>query len=124
MFRLDRVRSVQFLAETFERAEHFDCREYILKQLATIPATWSIEVEFQAELYAVQRKIPASHGRLTATSGGVLWHTHHVHLPEMARYLIGLDLPFVIHQPAELRETLRQLAEQLMQIACAGQGRE
>jgi predicted DNA-binding transcriptional regulator YafY len=54
----------------------------------------------------------------------VLWHTHHVHLPEMARYLIGLDLPFVIHQPAELRETLRQLAEQLMQIACAGQGRE
>ncbi|HEY1353811.1 MAG TPA: YafY family protein [Ktedonobacteraceae bacterium] len=124
MFRLDRVRSVQFLAETFERAEHFDCREYILKQLATIPATWSIEVEFQAELYAVQRKIPASHGRLTATSGGVLWHTHHVHLSEMARYLIGLDLPFVIHQPAELRETLRQLAEQLIQIACAGQGRE
>jgi predicted DNA-binding transcriptional regulator YafY len=117
MFRMDRVRTVQFLAETFERVEHFDCREYIIKQLATIPATWSIEVEFQAELYAVQRKIPASHGTLTAAPSGVLWQTHHAHLPEMARYLIGLNLPFVIHQPPELRETLLHLAEQLIQIA-------
>jgi predicted DNA-binding transcriptional regulator YafY len=121
MFRMDRVRTVQFLAETFERAEHFDCREYIITQLATMPATWSIEVEFQAELYAVQHKIPASHGKLTTTPTGVLWQTYHAHLPEMARYLIGLDLPFVIHQPPELRETLLQLAEQLIQIARKGQ---
>jgi predicted DNA-binding transcriptional regulator YafY len=120
MFRMDRVRSVQFLSETFERAEDFDCREYIIKHLATIPATWSIEVEFQAELYEVQRKIPSSHGTLSATSTGVLFQTHHAHLPEFARYLIGLNLPFVIHQPPELRETLLQLAEQLVRIATAG----
>lgn len=119
MFRMDRVQSVQFLSETFERAEHFDCREYIIKQLATIPATWSIEVEFQAELYAVQRKIPASHGQLSVTPTGVLLRTHHAHLPEMARYLIGLDLPFLIRQPPQLREALQQLAEQLIQIAQA-----
>lgn len=117
MFRMDRVSSVQFLCETFERAEDFDCRAYIIKHLATVPATWSIEVEFQAELYAVQRKIPASHGKLIPTSTGVLFQTHHSHLPEMARYLIGLNLPFVIHQPPELRETFLQLAEQLVQIA-------
>ena len=120
MFRMDRVRSVQFLSETFERAEDFDCREYIIKHLATIPAIWSIEVEFQAELYEVQRKIPSSHGKLTATPTGVHFQTHHAHLPEFARYLIGLNLPFVIHQPPELRETLLQLAEQLVRIANAG----
>lgn len=120
MFRMDRVRSVQFLPETFERAEDFDCREYIIKHLATIPATWSIEIEFQAELYAVQRKIPSSHGTLIATPTGVLFQTHHSHLPEFARYLIGLNLPFVIHHPPELRETLLQLAEYLAQIAKIG----
>jgi len=117
MFRMDRVHSVQFLSETFERAEDFDCREYIIKHLATIPATWSIEVEFQAELYEVQRKIPSSYGKLIATPTGVHLQTHHAHLPEFARYLIGLNLPFVIHQPPELRETLLQLAEQLVRIA-------
>ncbi len=119
MFRMDRVRGVQFLSETFERAEDFDCREYIIKQLATIPATWSIEVEFQAKLYEVQRKIPSSHGTLTETATGVLLQTHHSHLPEFARYLTGLNLPFVIHHPPELREALLQLAEQLVQMANA-----
>lgn len=117
MFRMDRVRNVQFLAETFERVEDFDCRDFVIKRLATIPATWSIEVIFQAELYAVQRKIPASHGTLTATPEGILFQTHHAHLPSMARYLIGLDLPFTIRQPPELRQTLLQLAEQLICIA-------
>jgi hypothetical protein len=35
----------------------------------------------------------------------------------MARYLVGLDLPFVILHPPELREALRHLAEEMMQIA-------
>lgn len=117
MFRLDRVSDVRFLTDTFERAEDFDCQEYVIKHLATIPPTWSIEVMFQAELYLVQQKIPASYGTLTATPDGVHFHTHHNHLPTLARYLIGLDLPFVIHQPPELHTTLFQLAEQIIGIA-------
>ncbi len=120
MFRLDRMQNVQFLRETFERAADFDCQEYVHKQLATIPAVWSIEVVFQTTLSAVQQKIPAYNGNLTVTSGGILFQTHHNHLPSMARYLIGLDLPFTIHQPPELREALLQLAEQLVQIATKG----
>lgn len=121
LFRLDRMRRVQFLADTFTRAEDFDCRAYVIKSLGTIPARWQIEVEFQAELYAVQQKIPSTYGRLTRTETGVLFQTHHNELPTMARYLVGLDLPFNIHRPPELREALRHLAEQMMQIATAGQ---
>ncbi len=37
----------------------------------------------------------------------------------MARYLMALNLPFVIHKPPELREALLRLAEQMTQIAMA-----
>lgn len=117
MFRLDRMKNVQFLQETFTRDEQFDYQAYVRGQLATIPAVWSIEVEFQTTLSAVQQKIPAYHGSLTVTPGGVLFQTHHNHLLSMARFLVGLDLPFVVHQPPELREALIQLAEQLVQTA-------
>ncbi len=117
MFRLDRMREVQFLRDTFERSEDFDCQEYVIKQLATVPDVWSIEVEFQTTLYAVQQKIPAYHGNVTVTPNGVLFQTHHNHLPSMARYLVGLDLPFTVQRPPELREALLQLAEEIVQIA-------
>lgn len=120
LFRLDRVLSMQVLTETFVRGEDFDCRDYVIGQLATIPDRWQIEVEFQADLYIVQRKIPSTHGRLTATPTGVLFQTHHDRLSTMVRYLIGLEIPFIIHQPPELREAMLQLAEQLTQIAKTG----
>jgi len=117
LFRLDRMQDVQFLRDTFEPAEDFDCQAYVIKQLATVPYVWSIEVEFQATLYAVRQKIPAYHGNLTVTPNGVLFQTHHNHLLSMARYLIGLDLPFTVQRPPELREALLQLAEEIVQIA-------
>ncbi|BCL77999.1 transcriptional regulator [Ktedonobacteria bacterium brp13] len=120
MFRMDRMHNVQFLNSTFTRSEDFDCHAYIIKHLATIPATWSIEVEFQAELFIVQHKIPAYYGQLTAIPHGTRFQTHHNHLPSFARYLIGLDLPFIVHHPPELREALQQLAEQISQIAKNG----
>jgi hypothetical protein len=35
----------------------------------------------------------------------------------MARYLMLLNLPFIVHNPPELREALRRLGERIMQIA-------
>lgn len=120
MFRMDRMQNVQFLRDTFERAEDFDCQAYIVKHLATVPPIWSIEIEFQTTLYAVQQKVPATHGTLSVTPTGILFQTHHSHLESFARYLIGLNLPFTILRPPELRETFLQLAAQLVQIAQKG----
>lgn len=116
-FRIDRMQNVQFLRENFKREDDFNCEEYILKHLITVPAVWQIEIEFQATLYAVQQKIPTYHGKLTETPGGVLFQTHHNHLPAMARYLVSLNLSFTILNPPELRETFLQLAEEMVQIA-------
>ena len=113
-FRLDRIQQLEVLEEPFERAEDFDCRAYVMKQKS---AQWHIEVEFQAALYTVQQKIPSSYGTLTATPTGVLFQCQYDNIASMARYLMSLNLPFVIHHPPELREALLQLAEQMVQIA-------
>jgi hypothetical protein len=91
----------------------------VIEQFAGAPARWQIEVEFHAALYAVQQKIPASYGSLTATSDGVLFQCDTDDVAYMARYLMALNLPFVIHHPPELREALLQLAEQMTQVATA-----
>jgi predicted DNA-binding transcriptional regulator YafY len=116
-FRLDGMQQVQVLTETFKRAEGFDCQEYMMRWYVTAATGPRIEVEFQAPLYTVQQKIPASYGSLTATPTGVLFQSQYDDIPGIARYLMGLNLPFVIREPQELREALRLLAEQMMQIA-------
>jgi predicted DNA-binding transcriptional regulator YafY len=119
LFRLDRVRQIQRRTATFQRAADFDCRAYVKKVLADIPAWWTITIEFQAPLYAVQSKVPSSFGPLTETPTGVLLRTHAAFLDEFARYLAGWDLPFVIHEPPELRDAVLHLAQRLMQMATA-----
>lgn len=116
-FRLDRIDHVQFLTETFTRPDDFDCLDYVVKHLTSIPNKWSVEVEFQAELYTVQQKIPSTTGILTKTETGALLQTHHNDLIAMARYLVSLDIPFIIHSPVELRTAMTQLAQQIVQMA-------
>jgi hypothetical protein len=48
-----------------------------------------------------------------------LFQSQYEDLDDMARYLLALNLPFVIHHPPELREALLHLAEQMVQIATA-----
>jgi len=117
IFRLDRIQQVEVLAEAFERTEEFDCRAYVMKQYGEPSARWHIEVEFQAALFTVQQKIPTSYGRLSATPTGVLFQSHVDELEDQARYLMSLNLPFVIHHPPELREALLRLSEQMVKIA-------
>jgi hypothetical protein len=35
----------------------------------------------------------------------------------MARYLMALNLPFIVHQPPALRQALLRLGERMVQIA-------
>lgn len=119
LFRLDRMTQVQVLTESFVRPENFDCQAYVIEHFATGTARWQIEVEFKAPLYTVQQKIPAAYGTLTATSTGVLFQCQYDDINSMARYLVALDFPFVIHQPPALRDALLHLAEAMVQIAKA-----
>jgi hypothetical protein len=116
------MQNVQVLAEPFVRVEGFDCQAYVREHLGKLTPRWQIEVEFHAPLSAVRQKIPASFGSLTATPAGVLFQGQHGDIADTARYLIGLNLPFVVHQPQELRDALLRLAEQMVRSATADQG--
>ena len=116
-FRLDRIQQIDLLTERFERAEDFDCQAYVQEQSIRTPDSFHIEVEFQAALYTVQQKIPASVGQLSATPTGTLFQSQYEDIAGMARYLMSLNLPFVVHNPPELCEALLHLAEQMIQIA-------
>ncbi len=119
-FRLDRIEQVQILPETFEKADDFDFEEF-LKERYTTRSGALIEVEFQADLSTVQQRMRTVYGSLTPTSTGVLYQDQYDDVEGMARYLMMLNLPFVVHQPPALREALRQLGEQMLQIAQASQ---
>jgi predicted DNA-binding transcriptional regulator YafY len=116
-FRLDRIEHVEVHEDTFERDEDFDCRTYVMEKYSKESARWQMEVEFQAPLYTVQQKIPAPYGSLTTTPTGTLFQWQFDNLDSQARYLISLNLPFVVHHPPELREALLKVAEQVIQIA-------
>lgn len=119
VFRLDRVQQVQYSGEIFERPEEFDCYAYMVEHLAKASAHWQIEVEFYAPLELIQQKIPSSYGTLTATSAGTLFQYQYGDLDSTALYLVGLNVPFAVHRPPELREALLRRAEQMMQFAVA-----
>jgi predicted DNA-binding transcriptional regulator YafY len=115
-FRLDRIQNVQVLAETFEKASDFDYETFVRQKYDT-RGTTQVEIEFQADLATVQQKISTLYGTLTSTPTGTLYQEQSDDLEIMARYFMALNLPFVVHQPAELRATLRRLGERMIQIA-------
>lgn len=117
LFRLDRMQRVEIVEETFERAEGFDCRSYIYEKYGRTRGRWHIKVEFQSPLFTVQQRIPSYYGRLSATPAGTCYEDDVNNLDNTVRYLVGLNLPFAIHHPPELREALLRLADQLVQIA-------
>lgn len=115
-FRLDRIQEAEVLAEPFERKEGFNSREYVARYGAS-NQRHTIQVEFQAPLYTLEQKIPKTYGNLTQTEQGTMYETQYEDLDGLARYLMGINIPFVVHQPPELREALLRLAEEITRIA-------
>jgi len=123
MFRLDRIHSLHMTAETFTRPDDFDVQAYLRNHLVGAPSRWQIAIEFQAPPERVQQKIPASYGTLTETpDGGTLFQTEYGELSDIARFLVHLNLPFVVHSPPELRAELLALSKRIARAAAAPGG--
>lgn len=119
LFRLDRMGEMKILADSFSRAESFDVQAYFREHLGKVSSRWQIEVEFHAAPELVRRKISESYGTFTDTADGVLFQTEYGDLADVARFLVSRNLPFVVHHPAELREELLRIAEQIRRSATA-----
>ena len=117
VFRLDRVRRIRVLEETFAAPPEFDVLDYLLDSFATIPGYWDVEVLFKAKLEQVEHHVSRSVGSLEVVLEGVLLHCYADGLEWMARFLIGTSLKFTVHRPPELRDKLREIARSILHMA-------
>jgi predicted DNA-binding transcriptional regulator YafY len=120
MFRLDRIMGLEPRTELFARPADFDCAEYVLHSLATIPYGWPIEVLLELTLDEARRRIAPDTGTLEAVRDGVLLRTQADHLDWMARLLVQIGCPFRVVHPPELRDALREMARQIKRYARRG----
>jgi predicted DNA-binding transcriptional regulator YafY len=117
IFRLDRVLHAELCDEHFVRPEGFDSLAHVMHSLASAPAAWSVEVLLDAPLDLARQRVPASTAVLEVEAGGVLLRCQADNLEWAARFLVGMGLPFVVRRPPELRDTLRELAREIAQLA-------
>jgi len=116
-FRLDRVRSVRGLSETFTPPDDFDPAHQVLAGLAAIPYRHAVSVILRADADSLRRRIPAWVGTLTEVPGGVRLTFRAERLAGAADLLASLGCPFIVEAPTELREEVRVLAQRLLAAA-------
>src|SRR5262245_51756211 len=117
LFRLDRIAHIELTSETFPAPAHFDALAAVSHALASVRRVWQVEVWLEATLEEAQEQMRQPKGCFEAAEGGVLFRVDVEDLPWMARLLAGLGAPFIVHQPRELCEVVRQYARTLASYA-------
>jgi predicted DNA-binding transcriptional regulator YafY len=116
-FRLDRIDAVDPVDARFTPPPGVDPVADVIRALAEVPYTWSVEVLLETDIAAARTRIPAAVGQLTERPGGVLLETRAENLAGMARLLAGLGWPFTVLTPNELRAELARHAAALASYA-------
>jgi predicted DNA-binding transcriptional regulator YafY len=114
-FRVDRMRRASFARESaVEPPEGFDAVAYISRSLARTPWRYEVEVLLDLALDEATRRLPATLAELVEADSGTLLRMRVGSLDWMARILAGLDCSFAIHEPEELRASVRAVADRLV----------
>jgi predicted DNA-binding transcriptional regulator YafY len=117
VFRLDRITLVETHEELFTRPLDFDCIAYVLHSLANTPATWPTEILLESTLAEVQQMFSPALAVLETVPEGVMMRCSVGNLSWLAHLLSGLECPFIVINPPELRAELHQLAVHIEQMA-------
>ena len=81
------------------------------------PGQWQVEVRLEITLEEAQRIVPPSLATLEQTADGVLFRCNSSNLEWISYVLVSLECPFIVLNPPELRDALRQLAEKITAMA-------
>jgi predicted DNA-binding transcriptional regulator YafY len=117
VFRLDRIQLATLQDERFRRPAEFNPLACVLRTLAEQPGTWLVRVVLQTTIKQAEHLLPAGMATLEETREGVEARISVEDLEWMARFLVNLGIPFVVREPAALRETLRRLAAEIAAAA-------
>jgi predicted DNA-binding transcriptional regulator YafY len=91
----------------------FDAVAEVSRSLARVPWNWEVEVLLDLPVDEAAERIPATLAELIEADGGTLLRMRVGSLDWTAGVLAGLDCPFSIRRPDELRESVRDLAKRL-----------
>ncbi|MEU8786635.1 YafY family protein [Streptomyces sp. NPDC048637] len=116
-FRIDRIASATPSAAPFTAPDGFDPVTHLTASLARTPAPWPVEVLIEGPIDDIARRLPPTIATLTAAPTGVLMRAQAARLDSVARLLASLEWPFTIHSPDQLRQSLKDLAQQLTAAA-------
>jgi predicted DNA-binding transcriptional regulator YafY len=117
-FRLDRVVTATVLPGSFEVPAGFDPAARVLSGLAEVPRRHTVAVRFDATAEQVRARVPAGITTVEpAGPDGVRLRLRAERLDWVPSLLAGVDRPFVIEEPAELREHVRAFADRLSRCA-------
>ena len=118
LFRADRVLEAEMLEESFVLPAGLDSPEAALSASGGEPReAWSAEVLLETGAEDARAQLPSMGIALEQTEGGTLLRCPTRDLRWMARVLAGLDCPFVVRRPDELREALERRAEEISALA-------
>jgi predicted DNA-binding transcriptional regulator YafY len=116
IFRLDRVLECRIEDATFTRPSDFHALQHVIRSIRDIPDTWNVEVILHTTMEQAQSKVPETLAALEQQEQGVRLYAMIADLDWMAHFLVGLNLPFSVLQPFELRSALQRVAEEIQQM--------
>ncbi len=116
-FRLDRVLKVELTATQFDRPQHFDALAYLIQAIATLPRRFTFRVLLKTDLVTARAEITDMLGHLEPHAEEVLLSGSADDLNWLARQLAQFCFDFVVLEPEQLRDALRQRAEELVDLA-------
>jgi len=120
-FRLDRIASVETLAEAFERPPGFDAMAHVVQAVATLPRAFTIEVLLKTDAASVRAHLFAEAGVFVETAEGVVIHAQSDELDWFARQLAGMPFDFEIRHPPELHAAVGDCVRRLLRCtSCDG----
>jgi predicted DNA-binding transcriptional regulator YafY len=121
-FRLDRMAEVRALPGSFEPPAGDDAAERLLTSMARAPYRHEVTLRVRGTLEQIRTRLPASVAEVRKGEDEG-WQDVEIRaesLEWLPAALAGLDLPFVIERPDELRNRVVALADRLAASARRG----
>ena len=118
-FRLDRVQNLEIRSASFQRPKKFDPHAHLKQSMPFIQSGYQIDVWIDMPVEQAQRAFAPYRVATESEQGGTRLRCGRDSLRPIAAMLLGMGRRIVIHKPAELRATFREMAKMAQQTAKA-----
>jgi predicted DNA-binding transcriptional regulator YafY len=116
-FRLDRLTELEVRAEAFERPARFDARAYLEERMPFVQSDYQIDVWIEMPMGEAERTFAGWRVATEKDGEGTRLRCGRDQLEMFAAMLLSMRRRIVVYEPAELRETFRELAARATQAA-------